>query len=149
LADPAAQWYVRPPNGNRYGPTDGVTIKQWIREGRVTRTTLLWRDGWAQWRDCDDIIPEAFAAEPEAVDPTKAPPQIATGPAADFGASGAAGVYRRAPGAAGSAKKSDVDSYLGTKRRRRARRRLTLIVVLAGVAVILVVALVVALLWSG
>jgi hypothetical protein len=33
-------------------------LKQWIDEGRVAATALLWRDGWPQWRDASEALPE-------------------------------------------------------------------------------------------
>ena len=151
LEDPHAQWYVRPPNGGRYGPADGPTVRQWIREGRVTRTTLLWRDGWPQWRDCDEIIPEAFAnapsdAEPKAANTPKPPPaapESITSPIVDFAAT-----QKTMSGSAARAKSTpSPEDYLGAKKRRRSRQRVTLISILVAIAVILVVALVVALAW--
>ncbi len=56
--DPEATWYVRPPSGGQYGPADGALLKQWIGEGRVAATALIWRDGWAQWRPADEALPE-------------------------------------------------------------------------------------------
>lgn len=57
-------WYVRPPTGGRYGPATGPTVLGWIKEGRVTGDTLLWRDGWPQWRECQEVIPGLLAASP-------------------------------------------------------------------------------------
>jgi hypothetical protein len=57
-ADPSAAWYVRPPSGGQYGPADGHLLHQWIAEGRVAATALIWRDGWAQWRPADEVLAE-------------------------------------------------------------------------------------------
>lgn len=54
----AATWYVRPPTGGQYGPATNEVLKQWIEEGRVAATALLWREGWQQWRDASDALPE-------------------------------------------------------------------------------------------
>lgn len=145
LDDPGAQWYVRPPNGGRYGPADGQTIRQWIKEGRVTQTTLLWRDGWAQWRDCDEIIPEAF--QQQSVAPPQNPPPPAVPPGASSPAFDMEATQKTMSGSAPGGRESGADAYLGSKKRRRTRQRVTLISILAGVALILVVALVVALVW--
>ncbi|MEM9645480.1 MAG: DUF4339 domain-containing protein, partial [Planctomycetota bacterium] len=46
----SAVWYVRPADGGQYGPADGERLAQWIDEGRVATSSLVWRDGWPQWR---------------------------------------------------------------------------------------------------
>ena len=56
--DADATWYVRPPSGGQYGPATGTVLRQWINEGRVASTALLWRDGWPQWRDASEAMPE-------------------------------------------------------------------------------------------
>jgi len=56
--EPDATWYVRPPNGGQYGPASSDVLKQWVAEGRVAATALLWRDGWPQWRDAVKVLPE-------------------------------------------------------------------------------------------
>ncbi len=55
--DPEATWYVRPPSGGQYGPADSNVLRQWIAEGRVAATSLLWRDGWPNWRPADEVLP--------------------------------------------------------------------------------------------
>lgn len=62
--DPDATWYVRPPGGGQYGPADGEVLRSWIGEGRVAATALVWRDGWPQWRQADEAIPELAASMP-------------------------------------------------------------------------------------
>ncbi|MEM1228463.1 MAG: DUF4339 domain-containing protein [Planctomycetota bacterium] len=55
-------WYVRPPSGGQYGPADGPTMRQWLGEGRVAETSMVWRDGWNDWRAARstfDTLPEA------------------------------------------------------------------------------------------
>lgn len=56
--DPSAQWYVRPPSGGRYGPANGTTMRQWIAQQRITPDSLLWRDGWPQWRKGSEFVPQ-------------------------------------------------------------------------------------------
>lgn len=73
---PDAQWYVRPPSGGQYGPASGVQLRQWISEGRVGADSLLWRDGWPQWREATQIMPTRFV-------PAPAPPPIAPPPAVE------------------------------------------------------------------
>ncbi|MEM9365937.1 MAG: DUF4339 domain-containing protein [Planctomycetota bacterium] len=51
-----ATWYVRPPSGGQYGPADGLVMKQWISEGRVSDTAMVWRDGWNDWQPASSIV---------------------------------------------------------------------------------------------
>lgn len=62
--DSEATWYVRPPSGGQYGPATSNVLKQWIAEGRVAATALLWRDGWPQWRDAENVLPELVGQLP-------------------------------------------------------------------------------------
>jgi DNA-directed RNA polymerase subunit RPC12/RpoP len=133
LDDSSARWYVRPPNGGRYGPADGVTIRQWISEGRVTASTLLWRDGWAQWRELVEVVPEAFAGQPASAEVAKTQPPVTT--------TGSKVV----PGSVGR----EADAYLGAKKRRKAKQRVTLIAILVALSLLLVLAIVVAMVWNG
>ena len=55
--DPDATWYVRPPSGGQYGPANSDVLRSWIDEGRVASTSLLWRDGWPNWRSADEALP--------------------------------------------------------------------------------------------
>jgi len=43
-----ADWYFGE-NEQQIGPLDEVAIRQAIRQGRVGRQTLVWREGMAQW----------------------------------------------------------------------------------------------------
>lgn len=56
-----AIWYVRPPSGGQYGPATGAVLAQWVDEGRVSATALLWREGWPQWRSAAEALPESVA----------------------------------------------------------------------------------------
>lgn len=64
LDDPDAVWYVRPPSGGQYGPASGDMLRTWIVEARVTGNSLIWRDGWAQWRTASDVLTEFGANDP-------------------------------------------------------------------------------------
>ncbi|MEM6362959.1 MAG: DUF4339 domain-containing protein, partial [Planctomycetota bacterium] len=55
-------WYVRPPSGGQYGPADGPTMQQWLSQGRVAEVSMVWRDGWPDWRSAQGV----FANAPEA-----------------------------------------------------------------------------------
>ena len=56
--DATASWYVRPPSGGQYGPANTSIFGQWIEEGRVASNSLVWRDGWQQWRSATEAFPE-------------------------------------------------------------------------------------------
>jgi hypothetical protein len=65
---PQASWYVRPPAGGQYGPAQGNIMRQWIQERRVTPDSLVWREGWPDWKRADVTFPSlgAPAAAPQA-----------------------------------------------------------------------------------
>lgn len=133
LEEADVAWYVRPPTGGRYGPATGPTVMGWIEEGRVTGDTLLWRDGWPQWRECQEVIPGLLAASPAAalspaatIPPAarplgQSPPETRapeeTGPRADLG--GQADSQQSAAGAVGQLGKTKARS---TSRREKARQ---------------------------
>ena len=71
ILDKEATWYVRPPSGGQYGPADASVFEQWIAEGRVASTALVWRDGWAQWKEAADVLPQLASRRP--VDSTRPP----------------------------------------------------------------------------
>lgn len=56
--DVSATWYVRPPSGGQYGPASSEVLRQWIDEGRLAATSLVWRDGWPQWRVAREAFPD-------------------------------------------------------------------------------------------
>lgn len=58
---PDAVWYVRPPSGGQYGPARGEVMRKWLAEGRVSSDSLVWRDGWAEWRDAGPLFPSLAA----------------------------------------------------------------------------------------
>jgi hypothetical protein len=59
---PAAQWYVRPPSGVQYGPARGDVMRKWIAEGRVSSDSLVWREGWADWKNAGQLFPHLGSA---------------------------------------------------------------------------------------
>lgn len=61
---PAAVWYVRPPSGGQYGPARGELMRGWIAEGRVSADSLVWRDGWADWRAASQVFPSLGGTTP-------------------------------------------------------------------------------------
>lgn len=54
--DAEPHWYVCPPSGGQYGPVDTETVHQWIREGRVTADSLVWRNGWPDWLNAGNVF---------------------------------------------------------------------------------------------
>jgi len=59
LADPSgAVWYVRPPSGGQYGPADGDLMRGWLSEGRIGADSLIWREGWRDWRPAKEVFRE-------------------------------------------------------------------------------------------
>jgi hypothetical protein len=53
---PEAIWYVRPPSGGQYGPARGDILRKWIGEGRVSHDSLVWREGWNDWRTASQVF---------------------------------------------------------------------------------------------
>lgn len=60
--EPGAVWYVRPPSGGQYGPAAGKLLGQWVIESRVTRDSLVWRDGWPGWKVAADVFSDFFGS---------------------------------------------------------------------------------------
>jgi uncharacterized protein DUF4339 len=60
---PQLQWYVMPPGAtSQYGPAVGEEFRAWIKEGRVTADTLIWRQDWPEWKPAGMVFPELQAA---------------------------------------------------------------------------------------
>ncbi|HZL88166.1 MAG TPA: DUF4339 domain-containing protein, partial [Pirellulaceae bacterium] len=62
---PAAIWYVRPPGGDQYGPARGDIMRRWIAEGRVSGDSLVWREGWTDWREAREVFTSLPSALPQ------------------------------------------------------------------------------------
>jgi hypothetical protein len=58
---PQAIWYVRPPSGGQYGPARGDIMRKWLGEGRVSPDSLVWREGWQDWRTATEVFPSLGA----------------------------------------------------------------------------------------
>ncbi len=54
-------WYVRPASGEQHGPIYRDTVQTWLRENRIAADTLVWREGWAEWKSACDVF-ESLAA---------------------------------------------------------------------------------------
>ncbi len=95
LADgPEVVWYLRPPSGGQYGPVTQQVMRTWLREGRVTPDSLVWREGWRDWEDATDVFPES--AFPQSRIPDAVPGSDGVVGAPLVGAAGG-----RSPGMAG------------------------------------------------
>ena len=130
--EPNATWYVRPPSGGQYGPASTDELREWIGQGRVAASALLWRDGWPQWRDAGEALPELSAKLPEVTgatgsvpsSPVKAAVQVGSGSPMD------------------NEKKSSIsltgNTGIGAERRTRTMRRISLIAILVAIAALLI-----------
>ncbi len=78
---PTAAWYVQPPSGGQYGPAVSETMQEWLSENRVTPDSVVWREGWPQWRSASEVFVEFFSNTVAAVSPAPPPRNIAPPPA--------------------------------------------------------------------
>jgi len=61
---PEAVWYIRPPAGGQFGPARGDVLRQWIAEGRVSADSMVWREGWPDWKTAGPIFPDLNPVSP-------------------------------------------------------------------------------------
>ena len=66
---PQGIWYVRPTAGGQFGPARGDVMRKWLAEGRVPVDSLVWREGWPDWRPAVKIFPELASKGSTTVDP--------------------------------------------------------------------------------
>lgn len=132
--DTEATWYVRPPSGGQYGPATTEILKQWISEGRVAASALLWREGWPQWRDASEALPEFAHRLPESRGGSAALSQI---PDTDAGPATAVQLEAQTTTSQPVAGAADVDAV----RRSRMIRRVMTISLLSVVALSLILVL--------
>ena len=60
---PHLHWYVLPPGSmTKYGPAPGDMMRSWISEGRVAEESLVWREGWPQWRVASAVFTQFSVA---------------------------------------------------------------------------------------
>jgi|GEM_PF-2054828 len=70
---PDLNWYVAPSGSmTKYGPAPGELMRSWLREGRVSGDSLVWREGWPQWRTASHAFPDLTAARVESAQPDEA-----------------------------------------------------------------------------
>lgn len=65
--DPLAEagdvvWYVRPTSGGQFGPAPADVMRAWLAEGRIAAETLVWREGWRDWREANGVFPQLSPA---------------------------------------------------------------------------------------
>ena len=134
--EPNATWYVRPPSGGQYGPASTDELREWIGQGRVAASALLWRDGWPQGRDAGEALPELTDKLPGVPGAAGHVPSSPVGSAVQV----ESGTPR------GKGKKSSIslsgDTGIGAERRSRTMRRISLIAVLVAIAALLIAVLV-------
>jgi uncharacterized protein YlaI len=60
---PNLNWYIRPADGDEYGPADNDLLRTWVNENRIGADTELRRDDWLQWKPASVIFID-FSATP-------------------------------------------------------------------------------------
>ncbi len=59
---PDLVWYVRPTSGEQLGPVDRNVMRQWLAENRIAADTLVWKEGWPDWKNASDVF-ESLASQ--------------------------------------------------------------------------------------
>jgi hypothetical protein len=54
-------WYVRHPLHGHFGPATWETLNRWAAEDRISPDSLIWREGWTDWRPAPDVLAQAPA----------------------------------------------------------------------------------------
>ncbi|MCO8121389.1 DUF4339 domain-containing protein [Stieleria sp. TO1_6] len=84
MTSAAGDWYMAV-GSEHHGPLDEPAIGAWIRDGRITATTLVWRSGMETWCEAAEVFPGVLSsatAQPPVVVSTDNSPA----PNADFAA---------------------------------------------------------------
>jgi hypothetical protein len=63
---PAAIWYVRPASGGQFGPAAGDIMRQWLTQRRVGADSMVWREGWPEWKKASVVFPSLGGVTPVA-----------------------------------------------------------------------------------
>lgn len=90
-------------DGQQYGPYDEASVRQWLREGKLTPDTLAWRDGMGEWAPLASLFPEHAESAPPPFATVPPPPPVGTGAgaaSASFSARGHASAGQAADRAA-------------------------------------------------
>lgn len=143
---PGATWYVRPPAGGQYGPAPANIFCEWLTENRVTRDSLVWRDGWPQWLVANEVFVDYFgpAVPPsDASSVSPAPIFAPTAPAAPAGPEQTVAPDFVTPGFVAPTSLSD--RALAARKRQRKKNYMIMIGILTAISIGLVIALVVVL----
>ena len=140
---PEAVWYVRPVSGGQYGPASAEIMRAWIKDGRVAANSLIWRDGWPQWRSAGAVFPELgdqLLTAPPAPTVGEIPLPNA---AAAAGASGLHVALPSPPNEDPAAESSGAMSFADAARRRRRKNDVSLMAsaVLVVISLILIIVL--------
>jgi DNA-directed RNA polymerase subunit RPC12/RpoP len=62
IADsPESVWYVRPAAGGQFGPARGDVMQRWLAEGRVSADSMVWQEGWDDWKLAGPLFPSLDA----------------------------------------------------------------------------------------
>ncbi len=165
---PGATWYVRPPAGGQYGPAPANIFCEWLTENRVTRDSLVWRDGWPQWLVAGDVFADYFgpafppasglaanglaasgslASAPAASAPAYPPATSSFGPGSqpDFPVAEQTPAPEFPAVPQSTAPTSLSDRALAARKRQRKKNYMIMIVILATISIGLVIALAVVL----
>jgi hypothetical protein len=96
---PQAIWYVRPPSGGQYGPARGDIMRKWMTEGRVSSDSLVWREGWEDWRTASHVFPSLGASVTPPMPAPVAPVSYAASPTPAYppGTAARRGRHRSSP----------------------------------------------------
>jgi hypothetical protein len=60
--EPGTNWYVRPSSGGQFGPATMEVFRRWMVEGDVSSDSLIWREGWPDWKLAGQAFPDFFRA---------------------------------------------------------------------------------------
>ena len=129
--EPNATWYVRPPSGGQYGPASTAELREWIGQGRVAASALLWRDGWPQWRDAGEALPELSDKLPGLTGATSSVPSSSLKSGVQVNSATPQGNGTTSISLSG-------ETGIGAERRSRTMRRISLIAILVAIAALLV-----------
>ncbi len=136
---PSAVWYVRPATGGQFGPASGEIMRNWVRDGRVGASSLVWRAGWEEWRSAADVFSELRGLLTAPLVPTPAGSPAETMPSLPQGLA----VQHVAPTSPPQATDGSASPLPQAIRKRRRRNEVSLMTsgVLLAIAVILIIVL--------
>lgn len=113
--NPTAVWYVSAADGGQpFGPADGATMFQWLQEGRIASTSLVWRQDWPEWQPATSLWPHLAGAASAPPSQVPAPPVPADGSGAVSPSGGRAPVGSSPPAAAIYYQRRSNGAYLAT-----------------------------------